>query len=55
MLLEYIGLKPLINAQLCLGEGTGGAMLLPLLDAALAVYNSSHTFENLPIERYVDL
>jgi len=55
MLLEYIGLKPLINAQLCLGEGTGGAMLLPLLDAAVAVYNSSHTFENLPIERYVDL
>ena len=54
MLLDYIGLKPLINAQLCLGEGTGGAMLLPLLDAALAVYNSSHRFDNLPIERYVE-
>ena len=55
MLLEYIGLKPLITAELCLGEGTGGAMLLPLLDAALAVYNSSHQFDNLPIERYVEL
>ena len=54
-ILEYIGLKPLITAEMCLGEGTGGAMLLPLLDGAIAVYNSSHKFDNLPIERYVEL
>lgn len=54
-LLEFIGVKAPINAGLRLGEGTGGAMLLPLLDAALAVYNSSHSFESLQMERYVEL
>ena len=53
-MLDYLGLRPLITAELCLGEGTGGVLLLPLLDAALAVYHSSHTFDNLPMERYVE-
>lgn len=54
-LLEFIGVKAPINAGLRLGEGTGAAMLLPLLDAALAVYNCSHSFESLQMERYVEL
>lgn len=54
-MLERLGMKPLITAELCLGEGTGGVLLLPLLDGALAVYHSSHRFENLPMERYVAL
>ena len=54
-LLEFIGVKAPINAGLRLGEGTGAAMLLPLLDAALAVYNSPHSFESLEMERYVEL
>lgn len=55
MLLEKIGLKPIINAEMRLGEGTGGIMLLPLLDGALAVYNHSHKFDDIGIERYVEL
>jgi len=55
MILDEIGLKPVINAELCLGEGTGGILLIPMLDGALSVYNSSHRFENLPMERYVEL
>ena len=51
-MLEYIGLKPLITAEMCLGEGCGGIMLLPLLDGALAVYDSVHRFEALPIQAY---
>ncbi len=54
MILDALNLKPLINAELCLGEGTGGILLIPLLDSALSVYNSSHKFENLPMERYVE-
>ena len=54
-LLDLIGVKAPINAGLRLGEGTGAAMLLPLLDAALGVYNSSHSFVSLNMERYVDL
>ena len=50
--LEALGLKAPIAADLALGEGTGGAMLLPLLDIALAVYNSNHSFDAIGIEPY---
>jgi nicotinate-nucleotide--dimethylbenzimidazole phosphoribosyltransferase len=52
LLLEKLGLSPVITANMRLGEGTGGIMLLPLLDGALAVYNSAHRFEDISIERY---
>ena len=52
LLLEKLGLCPVITANMRLGEGTGGIMLLPLLDGALAVYNSAHRFEDISIERY---
>ena len=55
MLLDGIGLKPLITAEMRLGEGTGGIMLLPLLDGAIAVYNSAHRFDDMGMERYVEL
>lgn len=51
-ILQSIGLKPLITAGLCLGEGTGGIMLLPLLDGALSVYRSAHRFDELKMKRY---
>jgi len=54
-LLAYCGLKAPIYAGLRLGEGTGGALLLPLLDAALALYNNSHRFDETNIERYAEL
>lgn len=54
-LLGYIGLRAPINAGLRLGEGTGGALLIPLLDGALSLYNNAHRFEDTAIERYVEL
>ncbi|MBP5580725.1 MAG: nicotinate-nucleotide--dimethylbenzimidazole phosphoribosyltransferase [Ruminococcus sp.] len=54
-LLAYCGLKAPIKAGLRLGEGTGGVLLLPLLDGALALYRNSHRFENTNIERYAEL
>lgn len=55
MLLERLELKPLITAEMRLGEGTGGIMLLPLLDGALSIYNSAHRFDEMGMERYVEL
>jgi len=40
---------------MCLGEGTGGVLLLPMLDAALEVYHSVHQFDVLDIEQYEEL
>ncbi len=55
LLLAEIGLKPVIEAGMHLGEGTGAVMLLPLLDGALAVYRNAHRFEEIGLERYVKL
>jgi hypothetical protein len=54
-ILKLIGVRPLIDAHLCLGEGTGGILLLPLIDGALAVYHSAHRFNELPMEKYEEL
>ncbi|MDO4862641.1 MAG: nicotinate-nucleotide--dimethylbenzimidazole phosphoribosyltransferase [Ruminococcus sp.] len=54
-LLAYCGLTAPINAGLRLGEGTGGVLLVPLLDGALALYRDSHRFDETNIERYVEL
>lgn len=53
-MLESMGLNAIIDGELCLGEGTGGAMLIPLLDGALSVYHSAHKFDELQMEQYED-
>jgi len=54
-LLEKLGLKAVIDGGLRLGEGTGGILLLPLLDGTAALYYNSHKFEDSGIERYTEL
>ncbi|MBR3025452.1 MAG: nicotinate-nucleotide--dimethylbenzimidazole phosphoribosyltransferase [Oscillospiraceae bacterium] len=54
-LLDMLGLHPVIDAGLRLGEGTGGLLLLPLLDGALALYRNSHTFDEENIAKYEKL
>ncbi|MQN00530.1 MAG: nicotinate-nucleotide--dimethylbenzimidazole phosphoribosyltransferase [bacterium LCO1.1] len=49
---DALGLDPVIYANLSLGEGTGAVMLFPLLDEALAVYNSAHSFKGMKLEPY---
>lgn len=53
LLLDPLQLQPCISAGLHLGEGSGAVLALPLLDQALAVYNSGHTFDALGIDAYV--
>ncbi len=55
LLMEELGLKPLICAQLNLGEGTGAVAALPLLDMALAVYCDMATFADIRVEAYREL
>ncbi|MBQ8162627.1 MAG: nicotinate-nucleotide--dimethylbenzimidazole phosphoribosyltransferase [Clostridia bacterium] len=52
MIMEHLHMEPVIDAGMALGEGTGGVMLLPLLDMALRVYHGTHTFEHLGMEAY---
>lgn len=50
--LSALGLKPLICAEMRLGEGTGAVAALPLLDMALAVYTTSSSFANIGMDCY---
>ena len=52
ILLDALELKPLITAEMRLGEGTGAVAAIPLLDMALSVYSSGQSFEKLGIDRY---
>lgn len=49
---DYIGVKPLIDGNLALGEGTGAVMYLNLLKPALAVYNGKTMFSSINMESY---
>lgn len=51
-IMDELGLRPIIHADMALGEGTGAVALLPLLDMALRVYHGPHTFTDLGMEAY---
>jgi nicotinate-nucleotide--dimethylbenzimidazole phosphoribosyltransferase len=44
LMLEWLGLRPLLDFDLRLGEGTGAALALPLLQASLAILGEMATF-----------
>ena len=52
LILDALGKKPLITAEMRLGEGTGAVAAIPLLDMALALYSEGTTFEGTGIEAY---
>ena len=49
---ERLGLEPVIHANMHLGEGTGAVLLMPMLDTAMAVYNSGTTFDKIDVKQY---
>lgn len=54
-LTDALGLQPVIDAGMALGEGTGAVMMLSLLDLALSVYQGKTSFSEIavkPYERY---
>ncbi len=50
--LTELGLYPVIDADLALGEGTGAVLLFPLLDMALSLYRSGTVFGETEIDAY---
>ena len=46
LILEELGLQPLLDLGLRLGEGSGAALALPLLDASIALLNEMATFDD---------
>ncbi len=50
--LRRLGLAPVIDADLALGEGSGAVMLLPLLDMAMLLYREGTTFSEIRMKQY---
>jgi nicotinate-nucleotide--dimethylbenzimidazole phosphoribosyltransferase len=44
VLLEYIGLKPILSLNMRLGEGTGAVLAMPIIESAMCLYNEMGTF-----------
>lgn len=50
--LDKLGLKPYIDGNMALGEGTGALMLFPLLDMVMDYYEHGARFADYSIEEY---
>ena len=50
--LNRLGLKAVIDADMALGEGSGAVLMLPMLDMAMALYMHGTDFEETAIDQY---
>lgn len=53
--MEALGLQPLLQLGMALGEGTGAVSAMPLIDMALRVYFDMPSFDSTGIEAYKPL
>ncbi len=51
--LAHLGVRPLLDLQLRLGEGTGALLALPLAQSALALLSSMASFEHAGVSRAI--
>jgi nicotinate-nucleotide--dimethylbenzimidazole phosphoribosyltransferase len=50
-MLEIFDVRPIVDLDMCLGEGTGAAIAIDLITAAVRIYNQMATFESASISR----
>ncbi len=52
-MLEKIGLRPILDLDLRLGEGTGAALALPIIEAGLKIYKEMASFDEANVSRRI--
>lgn len=52
LLLEYLGVKSILNLGLRLGEGTGALCAYPILDSAVRMINEMNSFKAIQVTKY---
>jgi nicotinate-nucleotide--dimethylbenzimidazole phosphoribosyltransferase len=54
LMLEYIGLKPLLDLDMCLGEGTGAALGMSIIEASTKILTEMETFQSAGVSERID-
>jgi nicotinate-nucleotide--dimethylbenzimidazole phosphoribosyltransferase len=49
--LEHLGLEPLLDLSMRLGEGTGAALAMPIIEAGVKILAQMATFEEAGVSR----
>ncbi|MEE8484355.1 MAG: nicotinate-nucleotide--dimethylbenzimidazole phosphoribosyltransferase, partial [Nitrospinota bacterium] len=44
--IEKLGVKPIVDLGMRLGEGTGAAIAIPIIEGAVKIYNDMATFQS---------
>lgn len=53
-LVKFLGKRPLLDLGMRLGEGTGAALAIELIDAALCLYNGMATFDEAGVDGKIE-
>ena len=51
VLLDLLEIKPILNFNMRLGEGTGGVFIVSVIEASLDLYNNMATFEQAKVDK----
>jgi nicotinate-nucleotide--dimethylbenzimidazole phosphoribosyltransferase len=51
VMLDYLGLQPILDLGMRLGEGTGGALAMSIMEGAVRIFNRMHTFEEAGVSQ----
>ncbi len=49
VILDYMGLKPVLDLELCLGEGTGAALAMSVIEAGIKILTQMATFQDASV------
>lgn len=52
LMLKALGVKPILNLGMKLGEGTGALCALPIIQSAVNMINEMNNFQNAKITKY---
>lgn len=44
---ELVGIEPVLHMNMCLGEGSGAALMFPIIDAAMSMMHHMPTFDDV--------
>lgn len=54
VMLDYMGLEPFLDLSMRLGEGTGAALGIGLIEAGMRIYNEMATFDDASVSREME-